>query len=85
MPALRGHIQFDRSVRLDRLRLAPRAGRVRRVEPSPTQLESTTGFVIRDAKATDVEAITEIQNALITSAAMEWTDVTHDVDERLTG
>ena len=46
------------------------------------QFESTTGIVIRDARATDVEAITEIQNALITTAAIEWTDVMHDVDER---
>jgi phosphinothricin acetyltransferase len=46
------------------------------------QFESTTGILIRDARATDVEAITEIQNALITTAAIEWTDVMHDVDER---
>lgn len=46
------------------------------------QREITTGIVIRDARATDVEAITEIQNALITTVAIEWTDAMHDVDER---
>lgn len=46
------------------------------------QFENTTGIVLRDARATDVEAITEIQNALITTAAIEWTGVMHDVDER---
>ena len=37
---------------------------------------------IRDAEPDDLEAITSIQNAFISSATIEWTDSEHSVDER---
>jgi phosphinothricin acetyltransferase len=52
------------------------------VEPSARQNERSTGVMIRDAEAVDIGAITEIQNAFIATAAIEWTDVLHDVDDR---
>jgi L-amino acid N-acyltransferase len=37
---------------------------------------------IRDAEDRDLESITAIQNAFISSTAIEWTDVEHSVDDR---
>lgn len=37
---------------------------------------------IRDAHERDLEAITEIHNAFVSTAAIEWTDVAHSVEER---
>jgi len=66
----------------DRLALTLRTGHHARVEPSATHTESSTGVVIRDAEATDVEAITEIQNAFIATSAIEWRDAMYEVHER---
>lgn len=37
---------------------------------------------IRDATVDDLEAITEIMNALLATTTIEWTDTPHTVDER---
>ena len=37
---------------------------------------------IRDARLRDLEAITAIQNAFISSDTIEWTDVEHSLEER---
>ncbi len=37
---------------------------------------------IRDATVDDIEAITEIHNALLTTTTIEWTDTPHTTDER---
>ena len=37
--------------------------------------------VVRDAVLDDVEAITQIQNALLATTAIEWTDEPHTVEE----
>jgi L-amino acid N-acyltransferase len=37
---------------------------------------------IRDARQRDLEAITAIHNAFVSTAAIEWTDVAHTVEER---
>ena len=39
-------------------------------------------LIVRDAHDDDVDAITTIQNALIGSSAIEWTETPHDVAER---
>lgn len=38
-------------------------------------------IVVRDAVTADLPAITEIQNALLATTAVEWTDAPHTVDE----
>ncbi|HEY5077511.1 MAG TPA: GNAT family N-acetyltransferase, partial [Acidimicrobiia bacterium] len=38
--------------------------------------------IIRDADERDLESITTIQNAFISSTAIEWTDAEHSVDDR---
>jgi L-amino acid N-acyltransferase YncA len=38
--------------------------------------------VIRDAAERDLESITLIQNAFISSTAIEWTDIEHSVEDR---
>jgi phosphinothricin acetyltransferase len=39
-------------------------------------------ITIRDAEDADIEAMTAIQNALIATTAIEWTDAPHTVPER---
>lgn len=41
-------------------------------------------MIIREAGDADVAAMTEIQNALIATTAIEWTDTPHRVDDRVT-
>jgi L-amino acid N-acyltransferase len=41
-----------------------------------------TPIVVRDAVDDDLPAITELQNALLATTAIEWTDEPHTVDER---
>jgi N-acetyltransferase len=39
-------------------------------------------FVIRDATLDDIESITALQNALIATEAVEWTDTPHSIGDR---
>ncbi len=53
------------------------------MERSAASLEGASGVAVRDAVETDMDAITQIQNALIATSAIEWTDDLHEVDERV--